>query len=323
MRIPLRIPPASAFPFDVVGCGLNSLDLLAVVAEHPAPDTKQRLQRVTKQPGGQIATALRACARLGWRTRYIGRFGADEHGRLARAAVEGAGVDVAFAPLVEGAANQFAIILVDARSGGRCVLWDRHPGIAMGAADVDPAAAASGRMLIVDCHETAAATRAATLARAAGIPTVVDVEKVRPGINDLLATIDAVIAATDFPAALTGHDEPGKAIRAIAHEFGSALVTVTLGPEGSLTFSGGREIRTPAFPVDVVDTTGAGDVFRGGFVAACLRSPDGELEDALAFASAAAALNCRALGAGAGLPTEAEIDALIRAGFNLPSGRPV
>ncbi len=103
----------------------------------------------------------------------------------------------------------------------------------------------------------------------------------RPGIGDLLQHIDAIIAAQDFPTALTGHEELGRALEAMAREFGAPLVCVTLGEEGSLARCSGREIRTPAFPVDCVDSTGAGDVFRGAFAAACLRQPDGDIEDVL------------------------------------------
>jgi sugar/nucleoside kinase (ribokinase family) len=88
-------------------------------------------------------------------------------------------------------------------------------------------------------------------------------------------------------------------------------VAVTLGDEGSLARCGGREIRTRAFPVACVDTTGAGDAFRGGFAAGVLRAPDGDIEDALLYANAVAALNCRGLGARGGLPTPAEVDALL------------
>ena len=78
MRVPFPVP-APGRPFDVVGFGLNSIDLVAVVAEHPAPNTKQRLQRFARMPGGQTATAMVACARLGLRARlrWVGRrFGA-------------------------------------------------------------------------------------------------------------------------------------------------------------------------------------------------------------------------------------------------------
>jgi sulfofructose kinase len=313
VRIPFRIPRTHEKPFDVVGFGLNSIDLITVVAEYPASNTKQRLQRFARLPGGQMATAAATCARLGWRARYIGSFGDDDLGTFSRESLSAAGVDVSAARVVRGAANQFAIILVDGRSGDRTVLWDRDPALIMDLHDVPKDAVTSGRILMVDCHETAVATRAARYARDARIPTIVDVEKVRPGIADLLQNIDAVIAAQEFPCALTGHEDLGRALGAIGREFGAGLVCATLGGEGSLAWCNGREIRTPAFQIDCVDSTGAGDVFRGAFAAGCLRaSPDDpdELEEVLIYANAVAALNCRALGSRGAIPTRDEVDQL-------------
>lgn len=309
MRIPLRIAPAEAKPFDIVGFGENSLDFLAVLAEPPAPNSKQRLQRFARLPGGQIATAIAACARLGWRTRYVGTFGDDDMGAEVRASLAREGVDLAASRTIPGAANRFAVVLVDARSGDRTVLWDRHPALTVTPADISRGAVTSGRLLLVDCHDTAAAAQAAKYARLAAIPTLIDVEKVRPGMAELLQQTDVIIAAQEFPTALTGHEDLGRALETMGREFGAAVVTVTLGALGSLTWSAGREIRTPAFPVDCVDSTGAGDVFRAGFAAACLRmGDDGELEDALDYANAAAALSCRALGARGALPTAEDVN---------------
>ena len=311
MRLALNIPRSGDRLFDVAGFGLNSVDLLAVVAEYPAPNSKQRLQRFTRLPGGQIATAMATCARLGWRASYVGSFGGDDIGTLSRQSLIEAGVDVTASRTVQGATNQCAIILVDARSGERTVLWDRHPDLAWDPNEVPRLAVTAGRMLIVDCHETAAAAQAARYAREAGVPTVIDVEKVRPGIADLLQHIDVIITAQDFPTALTGHEDLGRALAMMAKEFPARVVCATLGEDGSLARCGGREIRTPAFQVDCVDTTGAGDVFRGGFVAGCLQSPDADVEDVLEYANAVAALNCRALGARAGIPTPREVDELL------------
>jgi sugar/nucleoside kinase (ribokinase family) len=311
MRIPFRIPAAAEKRFDVAGFGLNSVDLVTVVAEYPASNTKQRLQRFARLPGGQIATAMATCARLGWRSRYIGSFGDDDLGAMSKESLTSVGVDISAARTVIGATNQFAVILVDGRSGDRTVLWDRHPALATDPADIPRDAVTSGRLLIVDCHETAAATQAARYAREAGVPTIIDVEKVRPGIADLLQNIDVIIAAQEFPAALTGHEDPGRALEAIGREFGAAIVCSTLGKDGSLAWCNGREIRTRAFAVDCVDSTGAGDAFRGAFAAACFRGPDDELEDVLSYANAVAALNCRALGSRGGIPTAAEVERLL------------
>jgi sugar/nucleoside kinase (ribokinase family) len=311
MRLPFRIPPAADKQFDVAGFGLNSVDLVTVVAEYPASNTKQRLQRFARLPGGQIATAMATCARLGWRSRYIGSFGDDDLGTISKESLTSLGVDIAAARTVIGATNQFAVILVDARSGDRTVLWDRHPALATDPADIPRDAVISGRLLIVDCHETAAAAQAARYAREAGVPTIIDVEKVRPGIADLLQNIDVIIAAQEFPAALTGHEEMGRALEAMGREFGAAIVCATLGKDGSVAWCNGREIRTRAYAVDCVDSTGAGDAFRGAFAAGCLRGPDDELEDVLSYANAVAALNCRALGSRGGIPTAEEVERLL------------
>jgi sulfofructose kinase len=313
MRIPFSIPPPGSKRFDLAGFGLNSVDLLTVVGEYPTSNSKQRLQRFAKMPGGPIATAMVTAQRLGWRTRYVGSFGDDELGTLSRESLLREEVDLTAARTVVGATNQFAVVLVDARTGERTVLWDRHPALTMQPEEVPREAVVSGRLLIVDCLETSAATQAATYAREAGVTTMIDVEKVRPGIAGLLQQIDAIIAAQDFPTELTGYDDPGRAIEALGREFGAAMVTVTLGEDGCLTWCGGRWIRSPAFKVDCVDTTGAGDVFRGALASACLADPQGEIEDALAFANAAAALNCRALGARAGIASRDEVRRLLAA----------
>jgi sulfofructose kinase len=309
VRIPFVIPDAAGKAHDVVGLGQNSIDFIAVVPAHPARDTKVPIDTFTVQPGGQIATALAVCSRLGWRTRYVGVFGDDEGGRLSRQSLVAEGVDVGGAMTVAGTKNRLAFILVDGATGERSILWYRDP--ALRADDFQKTAvteSTAGRLLIVDGEDIGTATRAAAAARRVGIPTIVDVDELQPGIHELLGEIDAVIAAEEFPTALTGHPQLGRALEMIEREYHAPLVCVTLGAKGSLTRCGGQEIRTPAVPVKCVDSTGAGDVFRGAFAAGCLRWPEGDLERVLAYASHAAALSCRAIGARGSLPVPQELE---------------
>ena len=313
MRLPVELRPAGVQLFDAVGFGLNTTDLLAVVTEYPLAGTKGPVRDLTILPGGQAATAMTAVSRLGWLARYIGCFGDDPNGRLGRETLENAGIDVAACKTAAGTTNALSLILVDEGSGQRTVLWSRHPGLRLGPEDVPFDAVRSGRVLLVDCHETAAATAATRHARAASIPTMIDVERVRPGIEELLSQIDIIITAQDFPEALTGIGDLGRALREIRHAFGATMVCTTLGEEGSLALVDGAEIRTPGYAVPVVDTTGAGDVFRGAFLAGWFQGgPHAEAEDVLRYANAAAALKCRALGAQAGIPTAAEVETLLR-----------
>ena len=313
MRVPFAVPGVDERAFDVVGLGQNSVDYVAVMPAAPGARSKQRLDQLVRLPGGQIATALVACARLGWRTRYIGVFGGDEPGQFSRGSLASEGVDLSTAPTIQGATTRAAVILVDSRSGERTVLWYRDPALRLEADAGLQSAALSGRLLLVDCDDVPPATAAAIAAREARIPTIIDVEEVQPGTDTLLRAVDAIIAAEQFPSALTGHVELGRALEAIEREYRAPFVCVTLGAQGSLARCGGREIRTPAFAVDCIDSTGAGDVFRGAFAAGCLLWPDGEIERVLAYANAGAALSCRGLGARGALPDADTIARLLQA----------
>ena len=90
---------------------------------------------------------------------------------------------------------------------------------------------------------------------------------------------------------------------------GARLAIATLGERGALAFDGERSIECPAYPVDALDTTGAGDAFRGGFIWALLRGYGAE--SAVRTANAVAAMNCRVLGAQGGLPDRGELEAFL------------
>ena len=137
---------------------------------------------------------------------------------------------------------------------------------------------------------------------------IVDVDTARPGVTDLLRLVDVLIVPRSAIEALAGTAEPGAGLRRLAAEFDSRIAIVTLGAEGSVALSGGQEIRTPAPVVTVVDTTGAGDAFRGGFAAGwLLYGPDGDLADVLRYANAVAACSCRGFGAQGSLPTHGDV----------------
>lgn len=312
MQIPFSLLAADARSFDVVGLGQNSVDQLAVVAEFPKSNTKHRIDQFAHLPGGQVASAMVCCARLGWRARYVGRFGDDELGRMGLASLSDEGVDISAAQTV-AARTRFAIVLVDGRTGDRTVLWDRDPALALRPGDVADDVWQSARVLHVDCEDIAAATAAAKAARAAGALTVIDVEAVLPGVPALLRHIDVIIASEGFPEKLTGHKDTGSALAAMAREYGPAVACVTLGAAGSLAMCQGREIRTPAYDVPVVDSTGAGDAFRGGFISGYLAAgPEADVADVLTFATAVAALKCRSLGARHGLPRPSDVEQFLR-----------
>lgn len=313
MGIPIQLPARKPNGFDVVGFGLNMTDLLVLVDRYPEANSKQEIQQSTHCPGGQAATAMVTCARLGWKARYVGRFGDDSHGIVGLESLKTEQVDTSATRIVKETANGFSVIVVDKATGNRTIMWKRSEKLTVRPEDVDPAAVCSGRVLLVDCHDTAASAVAARHARAAGIPTVIDVEYVRPGIDELLREIDVVITSEDFPAQLTGISQPSLALKCIQTEYKSAIVCMTRGGNGSLALLGTEEISTPSFPVKVIDSTGAGDVFRGGFISAWLRAGDSTTAaDIFRSANAAAAMKCRSLGARAGIPTQKELQTFLQ-----------
>lgn len=308
---PRRLSTSTGRAFDVVGVGQNSVDLVAVLPVFPASNSKHHIQRFARLPGGQVASAMVCCARLGYRARYIGRFGDDELGGIGLSSLMAEGVELGAAGVVAGAATRFAIILVDARTGDRTVLWDRDPRLASTPETVPEAAIAGGRVLLVDCDDIDASVAAARAAREHGVVTVIDVEAPVPGIDELLPLIDVIIASEGFPERYTGAAGTGEALRHLAARFDPALVCVTLGPGGSLALLDDAELRTPAFPITCVDSTGAGDAFRGGFIAALLRFGWSDVEVLLRYANGVAALKCRKPGAREGLPRAPEVEALL------------
>jgi sugar/nucleoside kinase (ribokinase family) len=219
--------------------------------------------------------------------------------RLSRRSLTDLGVDVSASRTVAGATEPVRGGCWSMRAAARrTVLWDRHPALATDPADVSKDAVTSGRVLIVDCHEAAAAAQAARFAREAGIPTIIDVEKVRPAIAELLQQIDAIIAAQEFPTALTGYENLGEALAAIGREFKTPLVCVDArgrGQSGVVQRTRNPHARVPG---SIAWTARAqGTPFRGGFAAACpARTRRGCRGRAGLRERDRQALNCRVLG---------------------------
>jgi sulfofructose kinase len=305
--------PADVATRDVVVIGENSLDLVSTVAGFPTPDSKQELINFHEQPGGEGAAAAVGLARLGWRTSYLGRFGDDRWGERARAALIREGVDVNDTVVVAGVQSRFALIVVDASSGSRTVLWKRAPELALQPDDIHDDVLRQARVLLVGSDDVPAMTSAARRARAGDVRTVGDLERVHSGTDALLRELDVAVMAASFPEAFTGEANVGVALRAVAAHCGAALTCVTLGADGCLALAHGKEIHVPAIAVDAVDTTGAGDLFRAGVIARWLRQPQGpDIRDVLRYATAVAALNCRGPGAWAGAPRASEVEELLK-----------
>jgi len=296
------------FPLvDLVGVGLNATDTLIPLEQFPQPGSKVQYSERSTQPGGQVASTVVACQTWGLSTRYVGKLGDDDAARLHKEAFARVGAETQIVT-VSGASSLHNVILIDT-AGERTVICQRNDLMVLQPSDLRREWIESARVLHVDGHDTAAASLAASWARVANVPVVADLDDIYPGIEDLVANIDYLIVSEDFSCRLMRESNLETALRRMQSRYGCRLSAATLGENGVLAWDGNRLIHSPAYRVPVVDTTGAGDIFRAGFIYGLLR--DWPLERQLDFSCAAAAMNCMAQGARGGIQPVSAIENLM------------
>ena len=293
---------------DLVGVGLNATDTLICVSNFPGPGSKADVHSLRVMPGGQVATAVVACARWGLRTRYVGKLGDDAAADIHREAFAGVESHILAVANCHSAQSH---IIVDGQ-GERSVLWHRDPRLAIAPEELKREWITTARALLVDGCDTAAATQAARWAHEGGIPVVADLDDVYPNIEPLLENVDYLIVSRDFPSRISKKPDLQESLRWLQQRFGSRLAAATLGTEGVLAWDGQQYYRAAAYRVQVVDTTGAGDSFHAGFIYGLLQQ--WLLEPILDFACAAAALNCTEAGARGKIAPVKEIEQLVASG---------
>jgi sugar/nucleoside kinase (ribokinase family) len=291
-----------------LGIGQNALDRICEVRGDLRRGEKRGLPTFGELPGGQVATAVLACARLGLRCRYVGKVGDDSAGPAVLAPLRAAGVDVSGVAIVPGAATQTAVILVDPNGGDRTILWHRPEALRLAAAELTRAQIAGARVLLLDSGDPEAASWAAQEAQGAGIPVVLDADTYHPDLEPLLRSVDFPLVSESFAESFCSGGRVEDCLRGLLGR-GARLASVTLGDRGAVAAWGKDVIEIPAFAVDAQDTTGAGDVFHGAFAWALLAGWGAG--DTLRAASAAAALNCRRPGAQGGIPDRSELTSFL------------
>lgn len=292
---------------DLVGVGLNATDTLIPLAEYPLRGSKMEYSNSSVLPGGQVATTVVACQTWGLSTRYVGKLGDDQAASLHREAFDRVGVEAQLITVPGGVSPQ-SLILVDS-GGERTVLCRRDESMALQPGDLKREWIVNARVLHVDGHETAAAAQAASWAHEAGIPVTADLDETYPGVDDLIANVDYLIVNKDFSCKLMQDSNLESALRRMQARYNCKLSAATLGEDGVLAWDGRKFYRSAAYHVPVVDTTGAGDIFRAGFIYGLLR--EWPLDRLLDFSCAAAAMNCMAAGARGGIKTVDAVENLM------------
>jgi sulfofructose kinase len=294
---------------SVVGIGQCAWDMLAVVDHFPQADTKKEVLVWGEQGGGPVATALAALSRLGVSGRFYGVAGDDREGAAIRQSLIEEGVDVTGLVKRSNSSSQTAFIATDRSKGTRTIFWRRPTGDPLEKEELPPDFLKGAQFLLLDGLMKDVSLFAAQQARKAGIPVMLDAGRVREGMLELARLCNYVVGSEEFARELGWKDDPGS-FRQEVRKHGFAITTITLGDRGSVTFAGDEIISRPAFPVETADTTGAGDVFHGGYLYGLLQK--WPLEDTLRFASAVAAMKCRKVGGRAGIPRLAEVQQFLQ-----------
>jgi sulfofructose kinase len=298
---------------DVAVFGDNTIDTVYMTDSGCAPGGKAKAHEVHTFAGGPAANVAFTLARLGLSTSYIGSFGDNPGGSTSWNSLSEAGCDLEDSAILAGVPQHTATVIVDRLRGERTIVECKNDRLLSDARTFDPSVLSGVRAVYLDAHEIDFAVVVARAARAGSIHIFSDLENADGPVDSLLECVDELVAPLDVLMTLTGERMPGNAIER-ALDRGPRVVIGTAGAKGSVgARAGGDLITVPAATCQVRDSTGAGDAFHAGFVAA--RLAGWQLRQALDIATRIAAAKCETLGP--------RIDARRLAGFEAElHGRP-
>lgn len=301
---------------DIIGMGKPIKDLLVAIDEMPPQDGATLARSFSSQGGGKVASAIVAAARLGMKTGMVAVLGDDAKGRFCVEDFVRHGVDVSHVELLPGRTSPYCLSIAEKKNENR-----RFIGMLGDSGRLDPERLdfdylASARLLHLENGDPAS-LRAAQFAREHGITVAIDADSYSPAIEAMEPYVDLFIASAFYVKGRFPNASLEEGLREIAGR-GCRVVIFTLGSKGCIGYADGEYFSLPAFSgLQVVDTTGAGDVFHGGFISAWLMGRDPV--SCARFASAVSYIKCTHLGGRAGIPTLDTVEYYLAHGA-LPEG---
>ncbi len=285
--------------------GSANMDLVAYVSAAPKLGETVTGRAFRMIPGGKGANQAIAAARAGSEVAFIGAVGDDAFGPGLRGALSEAGVDTGRLRVVPGPTG-IAHIVVEDGGGNSIIVVPGANGTITGPGMEDVEVIADSDALLLQLELPLGAVVEA--ARAADVEVILTPAPVVALPGELLDAVDLLVPNEHEAAAITGLGDPDEALKALLDRVPEVIIT--LGAKGALYGSrDGVRLWAPAVPVKSVDTTAAGDTFVGALAVA--RAEGRGPEDALRFASAAAALSVQREGASTSMPYRDEIDAAL------------
>ena len=291
----------------IVVVGSLNMDLVVRTPRHPQIGETILGSGFQTFPGGKGANQAVAAARLGGRVRMIGRVGADAFGEALMAAASQDGVDTSWIRRDPQAPSGVALITVD-DAGRNTIVVASGANMRLTPEDVSAAESAfdgAGVLLIQLESPLPAVERAVQLARERGVHVVLNPAPAQPLTASFLSQVDTLIPNQNELELLSGVAGTQAAVERLS-ALGVGDLIVTLGEEGVYVVAGEQQTTIPAYPVDAVDTTAAGDAFLGAYAVALTEGMPAL--QAAAWSNAAAAISVTRRGAQPSLPTRVELD---------------
>jgi sugar/nucleoside kinase (ribokinase family) len=306
--------------YDVLGAGIAAVDDLIYVSDYPQVDCKVPVHGSTRQGGGPACTAIAAVGSLGGQAAYVARFGSNDLSRFIESALERRGVDISHIAEDPAGGPYHSVIVVDG-SGHRNVFYNPALYKPVDTDDLPAALIQSATLVLLDHITEPALTLVAAKVRALGVPVLGDIEGCSESAKDMAALTDYLIVPKAWAFWASDARDLREACSFLART--QRLATVVTDSAGGCYCCSSTDPTVrhfPAFKVDVFDTNGCGDTFHGAFALAVARGLT--VEDAIAFASAAAALKAMAAGGQRrgwdALPTFDEVTQFLQAALKEP-----
>ncbi len=295
---------STAAAVEVLCIGHACLDLIVPVPYFPAENGTLAVYALTEWGGGPAANAAWLLASWGVPTAFAGLIGDDSQGRRVAEELHGAGADISLLEQRPGSVTPLSIVIVNTANGSRTII-NRKPAQAFLASGHLDAARWVPRVLLFDGHEPTASLEA--IARFPQARTVLDAGSLREGTRLLASRVDCLVASERFARSLSGvpeldtRESRDRCLAALRAVNPRGELVVTLGERGLIHDSGGRTVHLPAYAVQAVDTTAAGDIFHGAFVYGLLQG--WPLADILRFSAWTAALSVQVRGGRTSVPS--------------------
>ncbi len=296
---------------QVIGLGQACVDYLGRLNAFPREDGKAELTDLHIQCGGPASTALVTLSRLGISTAFLGSISDDPFGVKILNNLKSEKIDVSCLKSTPGYTSQSAFIAITREGEKRTIFWHRGTVPHLVKRDVDISQFTKARILHTDGLMVKASIEAARQAKSLGMTVVMDAGTMREGSKELCKLVNILIASETFATPLVGQDAPHDTALHALKDLGPEQVVITLGARGSIGLNNQGIVRQKAFPISAVDTTGAGDVYHGGYIYGLLQGWD--MHECMRFASATAALKCAEIGSQSGIPNLKDINALLTA----------